>query len=63
MNKQTVFYLELTAEKQAYEEMVESSKKDAKDNPHLSTFYISQVSMYEAKLEVINLVIYKYLRS
>jgi len=63
MNKQTVFYLELTAEKQAYEEMIESSKKDAKDNPSFAGFFISQVSMYEAKLEVVNEIIYKYLRS
>lgn len=63
MNKQSIFYLELLAEKQVYEEMIESSKKNYKADFYLEDFFRSEVAKYENKLEVINLVIDKYLKS
>jgi len=63
MNKQSIFYLELLAEKQVYEEMIESSKKNYKADLYLEDFFRLEVAKYENKLEVINLVIEKYLKS
>ena len=65
MNKQTIYQMNLTAKKKAFEFMIEESINHINDEryPSSKDFFLNQKVRYESKLELINEIIEEYLNN